>query len=90
MCVGRSLSDTTQIIKFYIRLLLCTITSLLVAAEILLTLEARIMTAADDKFCDNIRKLMRIVYSIPYLLFLKKEHNLKLSSAANYRWRLMG
>ena len=24
---------------------------------------------------------------MPYLLFLKKQQNLKLSSAANYRWR---
>ena len=27
---------------------------------------------------------------IPYLLFLKKRQNLKLSSAANYRWRFKG
>ena len=27
---------------------------------------------------------------MPYLLFLKNQQNLKLSSAANYRWRLMG
>ena len=27
---------------------------------------------------------------MPYLLFLKKQQNLKLSSAANYRWRFMG
>ena len=27
---------------------------------------------------------------MPYLLFLKKQQNLKLSSAANYRWRLKG
>ena len=27
---------------------------------------------------------------MPYLLFLKKRQNLKWSSAANYRWRLMG
>ena len=25
-----------------------------------------------------------------YLLFLKKEQNLKLSSAANYKWHFMG
>ena len=27
---------------------------------------------------------------MPYLLFLKKQQNLKLSSAANYRWRFKG
>ena len=27
---------------------------------------------------------------MPYFLFLKKHQNLKLSSAANYRWRFMG
>ena len=27
---------------------------------------------------------------MPYLLFLKKQQDLKLSSAANYRWRFMG
>ena len=27
---------------------------------------------------------------MPYLLFSKKQQNLKLSSAANSRWRLMG
>ena len=27
---------------------------------------------------------------MPYLLFSKKRQNLKLSSAANYRWRFMG
>ena len=27
---------------------------------------------------------------MPYLLFLKMRQNLKLSSAANYRWRSMG
>ena len=27
---------------------------------------------------------------MPYLLFLKKHQNLKLSSAANYRWRFKG
>ena len=26
---------------------------------------------------------------MPYLLFLKKQQNLKLSSAANYTWRFM-
>ena len=28
--------------------------------------------------------------SMAYLLILKKRQNLKLSSAANYRWRFMG
>ena len=32
----------------------------------------------------------RFSWNIPYLLFLKKQHNLKLSSAANYRWRFKG
>ena len=27
---------------------------------------------------------------MPYLLFLKKQHNIKLSSAANYRWSFFG
>ena len=27
---------------------------------------------------------------MPYLLFLKKRQNFKLSSAANYRWRFKG
>ena len=27
---------------------------------------------------------------MPYLLFLKKQQNFKLSSAANYRWRFKG
>ena len=27
---------------------------------------------------------------MPYLLFLRMQQNLKLSSAANYRWRFMG
>ena len=27
---------------------------------------------------------------MPYLLFLKKQRNLKMSSAANYRWRFIG
>ena len=27
---------------------------------------------------------------MPYLLFMKKQRNLKLSSAANYRWRFIG
>ena len=28
-------------------------------------------------------------HEIPYLLILKKQQNLKLSPAANYRWRFM-
>ena len=67
-----------------------------------LTLKAPITTAADDKFCDifppNFRKnkvwyYMRIVYQQTILMkyhalldILKKQQNLKLSSAANYRW----
>ena len=27
---------------------------------------------------------------MPYLLILKKQHNLQVSSAANYRWRSIG
>ena len=27
---------------------------------------------------------------MPYLVFSKKQHNSKLSSAANYRWRFKG
>ena len=27
---------------------------------------------------------------MPYLLFLKKQQNLQLLSAANYRWRFIG
>ena len=27
---------------------------------------------------------------MPYLLFLKKRQNLKMSSAVNHRWRVMG
>ena len=34
--------------------------------------------------------IYRLYNNVPYLLFLKKQHNLKLSSAANYRWRFMG
>ena len=30
------------------------------------------------------------VYFMPFLLFLKKQQNLKLLSAANYRWLFMG
>ena len=66
-----------------------------------LNLKAPITTAADGKFCSIFPKFwkknkvwyfMRIVWRfsrniMPYLLFLKKWQNLKLSSAANYRWR---
>ena len=31
-----------------------------------------------------------LVNIMPYLLLLKMEQDLKLSSAANYRWRFMG
>ena len=70
-----------------------------------LNLKGPITTAADDKFFNiflNFRKnkityFMRIVCQqtilmniIPYLLFLKKRQNVKLLSAANYRWRFMG
>ena len=33
---------------------------------------------------------MKGVYCLPYFLFLKKRQNLKLSSAAKYRWRFEG
>ena len=65
-----------------------------------LTLKVPITTAADDKFCDifpNFRKnnvwyFMRIICQQTILmkyhdLFLKMRQNLKLSPAANYRWR---
>ena len=68
-----------------------------------LTLKAPITTAVDDKFCDvffNFRKKQDMIFhenrlpaddshEISYLilLFLKKRKNLKLSYAANYRWR---
>ena len=58
-----------------------------------LTLNAPITTAEDDTFCDifpNFQKYRLTVDIMPYLLFLKKQHNLKLSSAANYRWHFMG
>ena len=71
-----------------------------------LTLKAPITTAADDKFCDifhNFQKKIRhdITWDLsagrqfswnimPYLLFLKKRQSLKLSSAANCRWRFKG
>ena len=67
----------------------------------LLTLLALIMTAADDKFCnifqifekkryDILCKQMILMNYHALLLFLKKQQNLKLLSAANYRWRFMG
>ena len=34
--------------------------------------------------------LVSLMSIIPYLLFLKKLENFKLSSAANYRWPFMG
>ena len=69
----------------------------------LFNLKAPITTVEDDKFCDifsnfgksKVRYFMRIVcqqtilmqYHVLYVLFLKKQQNFKLSSAANYRWR---
>ena len=65
-------------------------------------LKALITTAADDKFghiFPNFRKKNKVLYFmrmtilitfIPYLLSLKKQQNLKLSSAANNRWRFLG
>ena len=70
-----------------------------------LTLKVPITTAADDKFCDilpnfgknKVSYFMRIVcwqtILIKYLavcVTFEKQQNLKLSSAANYRWRFMG
>ena len=71
-----------------------------------LTLKALIMTTADNKFWDifpNFQKKIRYDNSwessasrrfswniIPYLLFLKKQLNSKLSSAVNYRRHFMG
>ena len=53
-----------------------------------LTLNMPITTAADDTFCDifpNLKKNKSDKVNImPYLLFLKKQQNLKLSPAANY------
>ena len=63
---------------------------------VVLTLKAPITTAADDKFCNIFpsfqqKSSRRFSWNImPYLLFLKKQQNLKLSSAANYRWRFKG
>ena len=61
------------------------------------TLKAPITTAAYNKFFDNLTNLWKKIGMIrwfswntmPYLLFLKKLLNLKLSSAANYRWHFM-
>ena len=49
-------------------------------------LKAPITTAADDKFCQFFSYFLMKIRKI----FLKKQQNLKLSSAANYRWRFMG
>ena len=66
-----------------------------------LTLKAPITTTADDKLQHLSQFSKKIRYDItwelsasrqfslnimPYLLFLKKQRNFKLSSAANYRW----
>ena len=74
--------------------------------QMLLTLKAPITTAADDKFCDKFSQFSTTIrYDITwessvsrrfslnimaYLLSLKKQQNLQLSSAANYRWRFKG
>ena len=74
--------------------------------EINLTLKAPITPAADNKFCDifpNFQKKLGMLFHENRLLaddshpisclicyFLKKQQNLKLSSAANYRWRFKG
>ena len=71
----------------------------------MLTLKAPI-TTADDKFCDifpNFRKKGMIFHEnrlpaddsheiscLIVVVFLKKRQNLKLSSAANHRWRFKG
>ena len=71
-----------------------------------LNLKAPITTAADDKFCyisflvfdkNKVWYIIRIVCQqtifVKYhalFVILKKQQNLKLSSAANCRWRLMG
>ena len=73
---------------------------------IYLTLKAPITTAADDKFCNifpSFRQKLGMIFhenclpaddshEISYLIcyFWKKQHNFKLSSAANYRWRFKG
>ena len=69
-----------------------------------LILKAPITTAADNKFYDIFLNFRQIRYGIswessasrgfswnimPYSLFLKKQQNLKSSSAANCRWRFM-
>ena len=64
----------------------------------LFTLKAPITIAADGIFGDIFsnfgKKLGQAGDSheiiMPYLLFFKKQQNLKLSSAENYRWRFMG
>ena len=62
-----------------------------------LIFKAPIVTAADDKFGTSFPIFGKNKASrwfswniMPYLLFLKKQQNLQLSSAANYRWRFMG
>ena len=57
------------------------------------SLKAPIMAAADGTFCymDILHIFQNKMYdSMPYLLYLKKQFNLKLSSAANYRWCFIG
>ena len=55
------------------------------------SLKAPITTAADDKFCDIFLNFQQFSWNfIPYLLFFKKRQNLKLLSAANYRWHFIG
>ena len=53
----------------------------------------RITTAADDKFCDifsNFRQQTILMKYHPLFVIFEKAAKLKLSSAANYRWRFMG
>ena len=56
-----------------------------------LTLKAPITTAADDKFCDIFSPRADDSHEITCLIccFWKKGQTLKLSSAANHRWRFM-
>ena len=71
----------------------------------LLTLKAPITTAADDKYCEispNYRKKYGMIFHencLPaddsheiscLICFFEKRQNLKLSSAATYRWRFKG
>ena len=56
-----------------------------------LTQKAPTKTAADDQFCDIFVNYEKIRFEChAYLLLLKRLQYLKLSSAANYRWRFMG